>query len=121
VAFLLAGLAAGSVGWTLDRPGRLLLSALALILVSEGLLLLLLRPVVRADAAGVTARVGLRRITVPWSAVGVVQARPARRIIAGDTLELDLDERLVVVPAYRLGTSPADAAARIETMRPVSS
>ena len=119
-AFLAAGLAAGAVGLTLDRPGRLLLSALAVILLSEGLWLLVGRPVLAAGPDGVRARQGLRLVTVPWSAVGSVEARQARRVITGETLELDLGERLVVIPAYRLGAPPAVVAAAVESIRPVT-
>jgi hypothetical protein len=38
-------------------------------------------------------------------------------VIVGPTLEIDLGERLVVIPAYRLGVSPAQAAGAIEACR----
>jgi hypothetical protein len=121
LAFLTAGGIAAAVGYTLDTPGRLLLSALAFVSLLEGMWLLLARPVLSADGERVRVRTAVRVVAVPWSAVGAVQARPARRVIAGDTLELELGDQLVVIPAYRLGATAAEAAAAVEAARPVSS
>jgi hypothetical protein len=121
LAFLAAGIGAAAIGYSLDAAGQLLLSAVAFLLLMEGMWLLLARPVLSATAAGVRTRSAFRVVAVPWSDVGEVQARPARRVITGATLELDLGDHLVVIPAYRLGTTPALAAAAIEAARPISS
>jgi hypothetical protein len=120
LALLIGGLAAAGVGFTLDQAGRLLLSVVALVLIGEGVALLLLRPVLRAGPDGVTTRIGLRSVSVPWSEVGTVQARRARRLITGDTVEIELGERLVVLAVYRLGAPAELVAATVEAIRPIS-
>ena len=104
-----------------DAAGRILLAVVAAGFAVETLRLAVIRPTVAVDAAGVSVRTGLAARSWPWSQVGVVRARTSRRLVTTRTLELDLGDSLVVVPAYRLGRDPADAAAAIEALRPVSS
>ena len=77
-AFVAAGVVAGFLGLTLDAAGRILLFGLAIALLSEGLWLLLVRPVLTMGPDGVRARSGFHVVSAPWDEVGSVQARPAR-------------------------------------------
>jgi hypothetical protein len=91
-------------------PGQLLLVVIAVGCWFEAIRGL--RPTLVADADGVLVVVGLRTERHPWSAVEAVGslrppaagARPRRR---ANALELDLGDRLLVLPGYRLG-APVD-------------
>ncbi|MFL6239019.1 MAG: PH domain-containing protein [Actinomycetes bacterium] len=52
-----------------------------------------------------------------WDEISVVHARTARRLVSVSTIELDLGETLVVVPAYRLGAEAGEVAAALEELR----
>jgi hypothetical protein len=122
-AFLGAGVATALLAVALDTAGRLLLGIAAAMLLGEGLRLLLMRPILLVSPAGLTLRPGLRRIAVPWPEVDSVAACRTRRLVALTTLEIEVSgppERLIVLPAYLLGTSPAAAAEAIEAARPAS-
>jgi len=108
VAALLAGaVVAAALAATQDTPGRLLLGALALVTTAEGVRGL--RPALTADDDGITVATLTGRAHHPWSHVVAVaplappsSGRRLRR--STNALEVDLGERLLVVPGYRLGT-----------------
>ena len=127
VAGFLAGVAA--VAWVLtigaELPGRFLYGVLAVAATAEAVRAVALRPTLRADADGFDVVVGLRRERHAWTDVEDVAAlRPPsggghlRR--RANALEIDLGDRLVVVPAYRLGCSGALVAEEIATVRGAS-
>ncbi|HVF04423.1 MAG TPA: PH domain-containing protein [Frankiaceae bacterium] len=103
-------------------PGRFLSLVVAAAAGGEALRGALLRPTLAADAGGVEVVTGLRRERFPWAAVTNVApmsppsggGRLRRRAAA---LEVDLGERLLVVPGYRLGTSVDEVAAEVGRLR----
>lgn len=110
-----AGLAFLAAGGT--RPERFLYGVPAVVAAAEALRSALLRPTLVADADGIEVVTGLRRERHPWTEVTAVAvmgtpevARPRRWARA---LEIDLGERLILVPTYRLGEPVAQVAAAI--------
>lgn len=115
VATLVAVTAAGCVAAaTTPFPGRFLFLVVAVAGGAESVRSLLLRPTLRADEHGLEVVSGFRRERHPWSAVANVTplGEPGggghlRR--RANALEIDLGDRLLLVPAYRLGTSAEEA------------
>ncbi|HEX8001506.1 MAG TPA: PH domain-containing protein [Mycobacteriales bacterium] len=122
VATLASGALAGAVtAVRTPLPGRFLFVVLAVAAGAEALRCALLRPTLRAHAEGIEVVTGISRERIPWSAVEEVtpmsrpeSAKTVRR--RADALEIDLGDRLVIVPAYRLGTSAATAASEISAL-----
>jgi hypothetical protein len=105
-----------------DRPGRFLFAVAAAGFAAEAVRSALLRPTLTADAGGIDVASGLGRATYPWSAVAAVDAlRPptggGRLRRRADALEIDLGDRLVLVPAYRLGRAAAAVAGELDSLR----
>jgi hypothetical protein len=121
IALLVAGgLVATGLAVRDDTPsGRVLLGVLALLLLGEAARSLLVRPVLAVNAAGLTVgRLG-RRERVDWGQLVSVRGQTTRRFVTTSrTLELDLGDRLIVLPAYRLGASPEEVATAVEAARP---
>ena len=121
VAVLFAGaFAAASIAITLDTPGRLLFGCLAVVALAEAVRGL--RPALTADADGITVATLTGHRHHPWSDVESVapmappsSGRRLRR--TGNALEIDLGDRLVVVPGYRLGATVDDVVAALEVRR----
>lgn len=124
---LVVGLAVGSLGafGVAARghgPDRFLFGVLAVATAVEALRGALLRPTLAADAAGIEVVSGLRRRRHPWSSVVAVGAlappegggRLRRR---ANAVEIDLGERLVVVPAYRLDAPVPEIVAALSSSR----
>ncbi|HEU0131266.1 MAG TPA: PH domain-containing protein [Mycobacteriales bacterium] len=121
---VLAVAAGGAVALAADRSlgqGRLLFAIAAVAAGGEAARSLVLRPTLAADAAGVMVATGLRRQWFTWAEVEAVRTlRPpsgggrARR--SANALELDLGDRLVVVPAYRLGAPPDEVVATLTAL-----
>jgi hypothetical protein len=102
---LLAGAAALLVvGLVADAGGRLLALPAAVLLAGLAARDLALRPVLRADAAGLDVVVGLRRRRVDWAQVERLRVVQDRRT---PVLEIDLGATLVLLTRGRLGRSPA--------------
>lgn len=103
-------------------PGRFLSLVLAAATGGEVLRGALLRPTLAADAHGIEVATGLRRERFPWPAVTNVApmsppsggGRLRRRAAA---LEIDLGDRLIVVPGYRLGAPVDDVVAAVDPLR----
>jgi len=105
-----------------DGPSRLLFLVLGAATGAEALRGGLLRPTIAADAEGLDVVSGLRRIRVPWGSVRTIGAMGepstgARLRRRAEALEIDLGERLLLVPRYRLGAPVADVVSRLETIR----
>ena len=101
------------IGW----PGRILLLALNAILLAETVRLTVVRPVLSANTDGLRVhRLGGTSF-YPWSAIRSIEPRSTRRLVTVRTLELDLDESIVVLPAYRLGVCPTTAAEELGKIR----
>jgi hypothetical protein len=109
----LGAVAALALAILTDGPGRFLLGVAAACAAGEALRSGLLRPTLAADADGFEVAHGLTRERHPWTAVtsvGTLQppgggGRLRRR---ANAVEIDLGERLLVVPAYRLGVPVTD-------------
>lgn len=124
--WLATALAAAAVGSTAvaartPMPERFLLGVVAVATTVEALRALLIRPTLSADVGGIEVVTGLTRLRLPWSEVVDVGALEPPERGGGlrrraDALEIDLGERLVVVPAYRLGTSAAAAASTLREL-----
>ncbi|HEV2888899.1 MAG TPA: PH domain-containing protein [Frankiaceae bacterium] len=107
-------------------PGRFLFVVIAVVAGAEALRAVLFRPTLRADARGIEVVSGVSRHRIPWHLVQAVtplgtpaSGKALRR--RSDALEIDLGDRLIVVPAYRLGTTAAEAASSLtELMTTVS-
>ena len=117
-ALLAAGLAAVAV---LDGgAGRVLFGVAALIVGGESLRGALLRPTLDIGPDGVRVAHGLsRRELLSWADLdtAAVQSRN-RRGATAKWLELDTGDRLVTVPAYRLGATVAEVLTAVESARP---
>ncbi len=97
-----------------DAAGRLLAVPAAVVLAGAGLRDLLLRPVLRADAAGLEVVSGLRRLRLPWSSVERLDVVTDRRT---PLLQVDLGGTVVVLSRLRLGRAPADVLAELRAVR----
>ncbi len=106
-------------------PGRFLFVVIAVAAGVETVRALVFRPTLRADERGIEVVSGVSRHRIPWHVVqavttlGVPDSGKALRRRA-DALEIDLGDRLIVVPAYRLGTSAAEAASSLDELRTAS-
>jgi hypothetical protein len=121
---LLAAVAAtaGVMALRAPFPGRFLLGVVAVAATAEALRSALLRPTLRADENGIEVVAGLRRRHLPWADVESVTtlAPPSEGGMLrrrANALEIDLGDRLVLVPAYRLGVSGETAASELATIR----
>jgi hypothetical protein len=120
VALVLAAGAAGALAAGTAFPGRalfLVAAAGALVEAARGLV-----PTLVAGDEGFEVTVGLRRERYGRDEVernGALDppsagARPRRR---ANALEIDLGERLLVLPAYRLGAAVPDVVTTLATLR----
>ncbi|HWL37005.1 MAG TPA: PH domain-containing protein [Frankiaceae bacterium] len=117
-AFAAGSVAAFAVATTTDTAGRFLFVVLGLVAAVEALRAVLLRPTIRADAGGIEVVTGVRRERHPWTAVAAVgtlepPADGARLRRRANAVEVDLRERLLVVPGYRLGAPVAEVASEL--------
>lgn len=98
---LAAVLPPGAAALGLDPPGRLLCA-----LAGGGILAVALligrAPVLRADATGLVVLDGWRRVRLDWAEVSALRLDRRRR---SRSLEIDAGDRLIVVPAFLLGTT----------------
>jgi len=115
VLALVAALALLTVLPGVDPIGSLLLVPTALLLTAVGARDLLLRPVLQADAVGLTVVQGLSRVSAPWSHVERLRVVTERR---APLLEVDLGDTLVVLGRRRLGRPPSLVLAELESLRP---
>ena len=97
-----------------DAPGAVLLVPGGLAALVFGLRDLVLAPVLKADASGVTVVEGVRRTAATWPQVARVRVVRDRRT---PLLELDLGDRLVVLSRRRLGAPVDDVLAQLEALR----
>jgi len=114
VGLAAAAIALALMGWTTDAPGRLLSGIAAAGLAAEAGRTLIRRPTLQADPQGVTLPGAGAR---PWVEVQALRVIRTGRLGGGGALEVDLGERVIVIPAYRLGTDPDSARATLEQLR----
>lgn len=103
LAVLLGAAALLAVAVDSDAAGRLLALPAAVVLAAVGIRDLALRPVLRADTAGLEVVVGLRRRQLSWPEVHGLRVVDDRRT---PLLEVDLGSTLVVLTRRRLGRPP---------------
>ena len=123
---VLLGELAGAVGLLLvaaladDRGGRVLGGLAGLLLLAVAVHDLLVRPVLVADATGLTVASGRRRRHVPWAAVERLEASTeSRRGVRSRLLEVDTGDTLLLLSQRRLGQDPADVADALGALRGV--
>ena len=114
VALLLAAGALLLLGRVADAGGRVLAWPAAALLAGAALRDLLLRPVLSAGPAGLQVVTGLRRRSVPWSAVERLRVVRDRRT---PLLEIDLGDTLVVLSRFRLGRPPEDVLSELSALQ----
>ena len=111
-----AALAAALSG---DAAGRVLFTAAAVVLLGYVAADLVFRPRLIASPAGIVINAPLTRASVSWADVVAVRAETRfRRGLRSVTLEIDAGAVLAVFSRRSLGLDPAEAAARIEAVRP---
>lgn len=121
LAWALAVAAALFAVFTDDPPGRVLLTAAALVLALAGLFGVVVRPRLAADPRGVTVRGLTGSRTWTWAEVNVrlVRTRRLGRDVA--TVEFDADNAeepaLVVLGRLDLGTDPEDVVDALLELR----
>jgi hypothetical protein len=118
-------LVAAALAIVADPAGRVLFGVAAVGLLGLVVLDLLLRPRLAADADGIRVRTLAVRRRLPWSALRRVDVDEHTRYgLTARTLELDADDRLILLGRRALGADPrdvADALARIRyTRRPTA-
>jgi hypothetical protein len=97
-----------------DPLGAVLLVPAGCAALGLGLRDLLLSPVLTADAAGITVVEGMRRTRAAWPQVTRVRTVRDRRT---PLLEIDLDDRVVVLSGRRLGAPVEDVLAALAALR----
>jgi hypothetical protein len=117
--------AAGCVGAVIaavlsgDPAGHVLFSVAALVLLGYVGADLVFRPRLAASPAGVVINTPFTRARLSWDEVDEVRAETRfRRGLRTVTLEIDAGAVLAVFTRRTLGVEPAEAAARIATVRP---
>lgn len=109
-----------ALGFTVDPTGRWLVWAAAALLFGIAAVDLLIRPRLRADDSGVAVRALSGRTSAPWSQVELSLRQVQRFGRSVATLELDLDEKLIVLGRRELGADPEDVIRQLAALRSVS-
>lgn len=113
----IGGVVLAGLGFTADPTGRWLVWAAAALLLGICAVDVVLRPRLAADGWGVTVRSLGRRRSAPWPRTVVALRRHQRFGRTVPTLELDLDEQLVILGRRELGTDPEEVAAQLSGLR----
>jgi apolipoprotein N-acyltransferase len=121
LAWVLAVVIAVVAVFTDDRPGRLLLGLVAVVLAAAGLFTTVVRPRLAADSEGVTVRGITGRKRWRWAEVNVRLAVTRRLGREVATVELDAENAaepdLVVLGWFDLGTDPRDVVESLLELR----
>jgi Protein of unknown function (DUF2581). len=114
------GMSIGALAIT-DLTGRFLVLVAGIGLLAFAAGDLFVRPRLRADSVGVTARTLTSRIELPWSRVEGVRVDQRRGIaIRSVLLEIDAGETIVLLSRHALGTDPRDVADTLAELRPLT-
>lgn len=104
-----------------DPAGHVLFSVAAVVLLGYVAADLVFRPRLTASPAGLVINTPFTRARLSWVEVTAVRADARfRRGLRTVTLEIDAGAVLAVFTRRTLGVDPAEAAARIEAVRPRS-
>lgn len=109
-------LGTGTLAVAQTGPGRFFAAVVAVGTAVEAVRGLV--PTLVADADGLTVTHGLRRVHLAWADVhriGSLEGQAVRR--RANALEIDLGERLLVVPRYRLGAPVPDVVSALSSIR----
>lgn len=113
---VLLGVATG-IAVDTDAAGTLLVGLAGILLVGLALADSAVRPRLRADGDGLTARTLSRQLAGPWAVV-TIRVRPARRLgVVAHTLEIDVGDELVVFGRRELGADPREVAEALDALR----
>ena len=106
-----------AIGFTVDPTGRWLVWAAAALLFGIAAVDLVVRPKLRADPYGVTVRALSGATSPPWSEVQVSLRQHQRFGRSVATVELELEEKLIILGRRELGADPEQVAARLAQLR----
>ncbi len=120
---LIAGLALGAaaIGFRAitDPVGMVLVGIGVVALIYLGAQVLLLRPRLRADGAGITYRGAFGPKTFPWDGLEIKRTTTRHWGRESVLLELSRGDDLLFLGRWELGESPTLVAEQLEALRPV--
>ena len=114
VAVLALAVVLAVLATTTDITGTLLCAPAAAVAAILGLRDLLLVPVLRADADGLSVVSGLRRRLLGWDEVTSLRTVTDRRAVL---LEIELDDDVLLLSRGRLGRDPRDVLEPLRQLR----
>ncbi|MFD4671975.1 PH domain-containing protein [Lentzea sp. NPDC058450] len=101
-----------------DNAGRLLIGLATLLVAFLAAFASLARPRLTADASGLVVRGLGSKTHLPWHEVKVKLQTTRRLGREQQTLELDAEDRLVVLTRLDLGADPEEVAGVLHALRP---
>ncbi|MCX2948527.1 PH domain-containing protein [Lentzea sp. NEAU-D7] len=101
-----------------DNAGRLLIGLATLLVTGLAAFASIARPRLTADADGLAVRGFTGTTLLPWHEVKVKLQTTRRLGREQQTLELDADDRLVVLTRLDLGADPEEVAGVLHALRP---
>ena len=111
--------AAAAAALSGDPAGRLLFTAAAVVLLGYVAADLIFSPRLIASVAGIVINAPLTRASLTWDEIVEIRAETRfRRGLRSVTLEIDAGPVLAVFSRRTLGVEPAEAATRIQAIRP---
>jgi Bacterial PH domain len=103
-----------------DPEQRILAGLAALALAVNAGVDLYFWPRLRVDAQAITLRTPTVRAKLAWTRQPIVRVDEHSRLgLSSHTLEIDVDELLVVLSRHALGTDPLEVQSVIEAWRPI--
>ncbi|SEP68366.1 PH domain-containing protein [Lentzea xinjiangensis] len=118
VAWVLALMLAVATILADDNAGRLLVGLAALLVTYLAAFATIARPRLTADVDGLAVRGFASTTLLPWHEVKVKLQTSRRLGREQQTLELDADDRLVVLTKLDLGADPEEVAGVLHSLRP---
>ncbi|WP_053732073.1 PH domain-containing protein [Nocardia sp. NRRL S-836] len=117
-AWVFAALLAFATVVTTENAGRLLIGLATLLVSYLAAFASIARPRLSADADGLAVRGFTSTTHLPWHEVKVKLQHTRRLGREQQTLELDADDRLVVLTKLDLGADPEEVASVLHALRP---
>ncbi len=117
-AWVLAALLAFATVITTENAGRLLIGLATLLVSYLAAFASIARPRLSADTNGLAVRGFTSTTHLPWHEVKVKLQHTRRLGREQQTLELDADDRLVVLTKLDLGADPQEVAGVLHSLRP---
>jgi len=113
----LGGMVLAVVGFTVDPTGRWLVWAAAALLFGVAAVDLLVRPRLQADNSGLTVRALTGQTVAAWPLVEMKLRQQQRFGRSVATIELDIEDKLIVLGRRELGTEPEDVLHQLLELR----